>query len=304
MRYNRVTPGTTAGTPLLWERFSALLAGRRGRAIRDGLWIAGLLYLAFLTIETILNGPAYDARAYYDAHLGSLYVRPAAGSYDAYYYSPAFAQVLAPLTALPWQVFIAVWMVIAAVALAWLAGPVLIFVLLFPPVVIELQVGNVHFLLGLTAALGIEYPAIWAFALLTKITPGIGILWFAVRREWRGLLVALGTTAAIVAVSFALAPSLWLDWLGALRANSGTSYEWPVLPIPLIVRLALAAALIAWGARTNRRWTVPVGATLALPLLWPANWAMIVGVLPSIRRGLGRRSGLGRSAGGQPPSST
>ena len=141
-----MTPGTTAGTPLLWERFSALLARRRGRTIRDGLWIAGLLYLAFLTIETILNGPAYDARAYYDAHLGSLYVRPAAGSYDAYYYSPAFAQVLAPLTALPWQVFIAVWMVIAAVALAWLAGPVLIFVLLFPPVVIELQVGNVHFL--------------------------------------------------------------------------------------------------------------------------------------------------------------
>jgi len=31
-------------------------------------------------------------------------------------------------------------------------------------------VGNIHFLLGLVAALGIEYPALWAFALLTKVT--------------------------------------------------------------------------------------------------------------------------------------
>jgi len=57
----------------------------------------------------------------------------------------------------------------------------------------------------------------------------------------------------------------------------------------LVVRLVLAAALIAWGARTDRRWTVPVEATLALPLLWPANWAMLVGVLPTLRQGLARR---------------
>ncbi len=270
---------------------SSFLAGRRGRAVRDGLWVAGLVYLAYLTMTTILNSPAYDARAYYDAHLASLYARPAAATHDAYYYSPAFAQILAPLTALPWPVFIAIWMTIAAAALAYLAGPLLVFVLLFPPVVIELQVGNIHFLLGLAVALGIEYPAVWAFPLLTKVTPGIGILWFAVRREWRGLLVALGTTAAIVAVSFALAPALWFGWLESLRANAGTAYEWPLLPIPLVVRLVLATALIAWGARTDRRWTVPVGATLALPLLWPANWAMLVGVLPTLRQGLARRFG-------------
>jgi hypothetical protein len=233
----------------------------------------------------------HDAHAYYDAHLANLYARPDAASYNAYYYSPAFAQILAPLTALPWPVFIAIWMTIAAATLAYLSGPLLVFVLLCPPVVIELQVGNVHFLLGLVAALGIQYPAMWAFPLLTKVTPGIGILWFAVRREWRGLLVALGTTAAIAAVSFAVAPAVWFGWLESLRANAGTDYEWPLLPIPLVARLLLAAALIAWGARTDRRWTVPVGATLALPLLWPANWAMLVGVLPTLRQGLARRFG-------------
>lgn len=273
------------------HRLRVFVATRRGHAIRDGIWAAGLVYLAYLTVTTILNGPAYDARAYYDAHLGNLYARPGAGTFDAYYYSPAFAQLLAPLTALPWQLFIAIWMMIAAAALAYLSGPLLMLVLLCPPVLVELQVGNIHFLLGLVAAVGLQYPAAWAFALLTKVTPGVGILWFAVRREWRSLLIACGVTAAIVVVSFVLAPSLWFEWLTALRANSGTSYEWPVLPIPLVIRFALGAALIAWGARTNRRWTVPVGATLALPLLWPANWAMLVGVLPALRRGLAARLG-------------
>ena len=148
--------------------------------------MAGLVYLAYLTMTTILNSPAYYARAYYDAHVASVYARPDAASYNAYYDSPAFAQILAPLTALPWPVFIAIWMMIAAATLAYLSGPLLLLVLLFPPVVIELQVGNIHFLLGLAVALGIQYPAVWAFPLLTKITPGIGILWFAVRRGGTG----------------------------------------------------------------------------------------------------------------------
>jgi len=273
------------------RRASSVLSSRRRRAIRDGLWVAGLIYLGFLTANTIVNGPAYDARAYYDADLNNLYARSDAGSYNAFYYSPAFAQVLAPLTALPWPVFITIWMTIAAAALAYLSGPLLVFVLAFPPVAIELEAGNIHFLLGLAAALGIRYPVAWAFPLLTKVTPGIGVLWFAVRREWRGLLLALGATTAIVAVSFALAPSLWLDWVESLRMNSGTSLEWPLLPVPLAVRIVLASALIAWGAHTDRRWTVPLGATLALPLLWPANWAMLVGVLPEVRRGLARHLG-------------
>jgi hypothetical protein len=48
--------------------------------------------------------------------------------------------------------------------------------------------------------------------------------------------------------------------------------------VPLAVRLVAAAALIAWGARTDRRWTLIVGTTLAIPTLWPANLAMAVGL--------------------------
>jgi hypothetical protein len=42
--------------------------------------------------------------------------------------------------------------------------------------------------------------------------------------------------------------------------------------------MAAAAALIAWGALTDRRWTMIVGTTLAIPTLWPANLAMIIGL--------------------------
>ena len=53
-------------------------------------------------------------------------------------------------------------------------------------------------------------------------TAGIGLLWFAVRREWRPLGIALGTTLAISAVSFVLAPGLWTSWFDLLAGGGGT----------------------------------------------------------------------------------
>ena len=41
---------------------------------------------------------------------------------------------------------------------------------------------------------------------------------------------------------------------------------------------------VVWGARTDRRWTVVVAATLALPVIWIAGLATLVGVIPELRR--------------------
>jgi hypothetical protein len=150
------------------------------------------------------------------------------------------------------------------------------------PVFAEVTVGNIHLLLGAAILLGFRYPAAWAFVLLTKVTPGVGLLWFAVRREWRSLAIALGLTAAIAAASFVLAPGLWFRWAEVLTAAAGAE-EWPfTIQVPLALRLAAAAALVAWGAWTDRRWTVPVAATLALPVLWVNGLAMLVAVLPLV----------------------
>jgi hypothetical protein len=111
--------------------------------------------------------------------------------------------------------------------------------------------------------------------LLTKVTPGIGLLWFAVRREWRALGLALTATGLITAFSFALAPGLWFEWLGLL---AGSRQDPLAFGPPLLVRLPVAAIIVIWGARTDRRWAVPVGAYLALPNLWWHGLAVLAAI--------------------------
>ena len=70
----------------------------------------------------------------------------------------------------------------------FLTGPRLLAAgLLFPFTAMEVAGGNVSLLLAVAIVVGFRWPAAWALVLLTKITPGIGLLWFAVRREWRSL---------------------------------------------------------------------------------------------------------------------
>ena len=52
--------------------------------------------------------------------------------------------------------------------------------------------------------------------LLTKITPAIGMVWHLVRREWRELGIAVGVTAAVVAIGFIVNPGLWRAWFDTL----------------------------------------------------------------------------------------
>ena len=136
--------------------------------------------------------------------------------------------------------------------------------LAFPFVAVELTGGNIHLLLAAAIVAGFRWPAAWSFVLLTKVTPGIGLLWFAVRREWRPLMIALGATAAIAGLTFIIVPG-------------ARPYVLPQL-IPLPVRVAAAAVLVTWGARSNRRWVLPVAALVALPGPWMASWSLLVAI--------------------------
>jgi hypothetical protein len=144
----------------------------------------------------------------------------------------------------------------------------------------ELMIGNVHIIYAAAIVAGFRWPAAWAFLLLTKVTPGIGLLWFLVRREWRALGIALGATAAVALVSFAVAPELWWQWAGILLRGEGPIAPAPsVILVPLAVRLPIAAAIVAWGAWTDRRWAVPLAVTLALPVLWTAGLSILVAIV-------------------------
>jgi hypothetical protein len=153
----------------------------------------------------------------------------------------------------------------------------------------EVAGGNVSLLLGVAIVIGFRWPATWALVLLTKITPGIGLLWFAVRGEWRSLAIALGATAAIAAVSYVTIPDAWPHWFEVIVANAGKGGTWASVPIPLLVRLPAAVALVVWGARTDRRWTVPVASMLALPALWYGGISMLLGVIPLLAERQERR---------------
>jgi hypothetical protein len=221
-----------------------------------------------------------DARCYWVPGFDAPYALSEWTAPIAYVYSPAFLQLLAPLKVLAWEPFLAIWTVLLLLAVRFLSGPRLFafaLVLAMP----ELIGGNIHLLVAVAIVIGFRYPAAWSLILLTKITPGVGLLWFAVRREWRSLAIAFGATAAIAAVSLAIDPRAWLEWVGVIGASVGkTSGTWAALPVPLWFRLPIAVAVVVWGARTNRRWAVPVAAMLALPALWYGGLSILLAVIP------------------------
>ena len=265
---------------------TAVADGRaaRGRRIpwhlvRAALAVAGLAYLLGaifgLIPFTIQLGvaPGLDTFSYWNADLSDLYTGAQIGEREAFLYSPAFAQVLLPLQWLPFEVVYALWVAASIAALAWMR---VLWMVAFPPVLADIYWGNIHVFYALAVVIGFRYTAAWALPLLTKVTPGIGVLWFALRREWRHFAMALAATAAIGLVSFVLAPQLWFDWIDSLVGNTGRSTGMRSDAVPLALRLAAAAAITTWSALTDRRWAVPIAVFLASPTLWPGTAAVLV----------------------------
>jgi hypothetical protein len=253
--------------------------------MRDGAIVACLVLAVAHAFGVLSTG--VDAHAYWAADPFDPYGVTQPAVQDAYFYTPAFAQLLGPLHLLPWPWFITLWTLLLTAALVWQAGLWTGFVLLLVPVFAELTLGNVHFLLGVAIVAGFRWPWLWSLPILTKVTPGVGLLWFALRREWRSLAIALGTTAAISTISFVIAPGLWFDWIRVLGAATKAHDPAVFIAIPFWLRAIAALALVSWGALTDRRWTVPVASMLALPILWVNSLAMLVAVIPLVPRLVG-----------------
>jgi hypothetical protein len=238
-----------------------------------------LAFVAVLVIFTILRPvPAGDAHAYWAVDVANPYSRPVA-TQDAFTYTPPAALFFSVLGHLPFEVFEALWTLLLGFALLWLTGPWALAFLVLPVVASDLYLGNIHVLLAAAVVGSLRRPGLWAIPLLTKPSVGVGLLWFVFRREWGRLAIALGVTAVVAALAFVLAPTLWPAWIDyilgtGLSPNTGTAY---VVPIPFLVRLPAAVLLVAWGARTNRPWTLPTASMLGLPVLWLVGLAMLAG---------------------------
>lgn len=239
----------------------------------------GLLILAgYIVYFATAGAHAGDAHAYWAADLADPYTT-AVNEEDAYLYAPAFLQAISPLQLLPWEAFWVAWTTLNVAVLGWTIGPVLAVLTLVPgpysPVWVNLWYGNIGILMAAALVLVFRWPGAWSFLILTKVTPGIGLVWFAARREWRYLRNAALVTGAIVAVSFIMAPSAWLEWPGYLAANAAREDVFITLP-PLWMRLVAAAALAAVGGLYSQRWAVPLAVIVAQPVFWYTGLTMLI----------------------------
>ena len=247
--------------------------------------LAASLLLLGLTVARIAlthSSGFGDLYAYYYAWDDGLYTGRVGGAH-AYLYSPVFAQAIWPVTLLPFWAFYAIWMALNVACLVYLvgwrwAGWV---AALFYPVTLELAVGNIHLLLAASMVLAMRHSAWWAFSLLTKVTPGVGLLY-----EWRRprrVAVGLGVTLAIAAVSALLAPALWAQWIGLLASSSGTVDPWAFVDWPLAYRLPIAVGIVLVAGWKRWPWMVPVGVLLALPVIWIGSLCALLAI-PRLRQ--------------------
>lgn len=231
----------------------------------------------------VIRGTGSDALPWYLSALPDPYRFTDYSAGYGFWFTPPIAFAMYPLQLLPWPVFAAAWVAISLACLYYLVGHWAIVALALPPVFAEVHQGNINLLLPAASLLMLRWPAIGSLLLLTKLTPGVALIWFLVRGEWRNLALAIGATIAIAGATFAIAPALWFDWFESLAANVGTegaaSYS---IQIPLVVRALAAAILVAWGGRTGRRWTLPLAVVLAAPTLWFSVLAGMVGVVRGV----------------------
>jgi Glycosyltransferase family 87 len=193
--------------------------------------------------------------------------------WGAFRYSPVIGQAMSPLASLPWLVFLWVFTTIQLSLVVLMGRSRWWLVLIFPGTLLELAAGNIHLILAAVIYLGFRYPALWAIPILTKITPGIGLLWFAARHEWRQLGIAISVTVIIAGLSALVTPTAWRAWIDALAQMSQlpNPSAWP----PLAARLPFALVFVWMSARPTREWLLPVGVLLALPTIYPSSFGLL-----------------------------
>jgi hypothetical protein len=253
----------------------------RKRAIRDGLLLVGLLFNAALVFVWGIRVLWTDLDSFWRPDLSNLYglAEQSLTVDQAFRFAPVVAWALTPLGWLSWGAFVELWVGLDLIAIVTLARRWTVVVLLaFPPVLLEILNGNIHLFLALAIWAGLRWPAAWAFVFLTKVTPGVGVIWFAARREWRHLAIAIGATAAIFAVGTLIAPGLWLEWLRSLAISASHPVA-TALP-PLLVRYPVAIGLAWYAGRSGRAWLVPVACVVAMPTIWVESSAILLASLP------------------------
>jgi hypothetical protein len=236
----------------------------------------------------IFNIPLFpDAMVFWSAWHGPMYYSGASLQFTTFIYSPVAALAFWPLAQLPQTAYLVVWTALGMASYVWLLAP-LPRAARFPALAAGFLFcvnGNIEWVLALVAVVGMRWPAVWLVALFTKVAPFMGFGWFVLRGEWRSVALTATLAVALMVASALILPGAWPTWIDTVRSLATESagkatYNSLMPPIPLVVRVAVAAVVLVWGARANR----PVVLPLVLALVQPDWQPWALGILAAVPR--------------------
>lgn len=246
------------------------------------------------------GGWAYDFNAYYLAgqrYLSgeALYTPVEINDPGAYRYLPTFAAVMAPLTVVPEPVLTWIYRVACLLCVRYLVGSwkATGWALLFPPVLIELWSLNLTMPLAAGSRWALRGWGAAAITAQSLVKYGsallIPYLWFARPTVRRQLLIGSIVAGGIVAVHIVVDPQAWSAFGRAVLQQAASTNDAPyigdqllfILPSTLgdfALRLAVAAGLVGIAIWRRWAWLAFAALVLAVPTLWLARLAPLVGV--------------------------
>jgi alpha-1,2-mannosyltransferase len=318
----------TSSTADRWESVAALLSRRRTTLLL--LAAVALLFAAWSAVQVARN-LLYDFNTYYLAAVGlhggyDIYgmmqdrgqerwaaLAQAAGVADyavPYLYPPLTAQLVLPLTALPYRTAGLIWLLLSSVAMMgamYLVGATsgrsygpalgLLLLLLSVPALTTLYAGQVNgfVLLALAVAVaGLQRRNAWlagggvAVAAMLKVTPLLLLGYLLWRRQWQAAAVAAVGMAALLLASLASFPPATLGAYAGNFLRTGRPGELFVYPPNQGISGVLGRLLTGLLAEPEiyRLYLLAAAAVvlITLAVLWPPrrlahDWPYEVGLL-------------------------
>ncbi len=268
------------------------------------LALIGTVAFAAYLVQIIVRdgGAAYDLHSYILAgrhalHGERLYAAVQIGDPGAYRYPPTFAYLAFPLAFPPELAVTWLYRAFCVVCVRILVGSwrSVGVALLFWPLQIELVSLNVTLPIAVLARMALRGSAIGAVATpaTTALKYGTVLvapyLWLRDPGRRRALLIGLGVVVVAFGLNAVLRPVDWTEYLASLVQQSGSANQAPfvgpqlIVLVPstlwdFVVRFIICAVLTAVAIWRRWTWLAFAAATLAVPTLWVARLAPLVGV--------------------------